>query len=204
LTSLKALLKKIYAYNRAYTHVILWPLVLLQRNPVYDKLAEIAARNAPGGWVLDVGTGPGHLPVRTAIKDPTVRAVGVDILPELISDGVNRAGHKKVDGRVFFVEARAECLPFGNSSFDVVQTVMSMHQWTDWRQGMSELARVLKPGGQAQMLVSRRFLVHGLARVFGLSGKESLTVIKTQCESAGFSRVELKDDFGILWVTAWK
>ncbi|MCK5868370.1 MAG: class I SAM-dependent methyltransferase, partial [Candidatus Thalassarchaeum sp.] len=46
-----------------------------------------------------------------------------------------------------FVEATAEDLPFDDNSFDAVCSLFSFRDWYDKRAGLSEVLRVLKPGG---------------------------------------------------------
>jgi SAM-dependent methyltransferase len=47
-------------------------------------------------------------------------------------------------GAVRAVQARAEALPFANSSFDAVMAVLSDHHWRDRQQGLRELRRVAR------------------------------------------------------------
>jgi SAM-dependent methyltransferase len=42
------------------------------------------------------------------------------------------------------VRACAEALPFGDGGFDAVLATLTMHHWSDWRAGLSELARVAR------------------------------------------------------------
>lgn len=42
------------------------------------------------------------------------------------------------------VRAVAEALPFGSRAFDVALAVLTLHHWTDWRQGIAEMKRVAR------------------------------------------------------------
>ncbi|HTT00876.1 MAG TPA: class I SAM-dependent methyltransferase [Steroidobacteraceae bacterium] len=42
------------------------------------------------------------------------------------------------------VQARAEALPFGDAAFDAVLAVLTVHHWSDRRQGFSECRRVAR------------------------------------------------------------
>jgi SAM-dependent methyltransferase len=48
------------------------------------------------------------------------------------------------------VQASASALPFGDSVFDVSLAILTMHHWSDWRQGLRELMRVA--GGNVVLL----------------------------------------------------
>jgi SAM-dependent methyltransferase len=45
-------------------------------------------------------------------------------------------------------EATAEALPFADGQFDLVFSTMTFHHWADQAKGVSEVARVLAPGGR--------------------------------------------------------
>lgn len=100
-------------------------------------------RMAPGGDVLEIGCGngagarlimehfaPGHL---TALDpDPKMLALA----------------RKRLSGTsATVIEGDAQALPFPDGRFDAVFNYGIIHHLEDWRKGVSEVARVLKPGG---------------------------------------------------------
>jgi SAM-dependent methyltransferase len=94
--------------------------------------------------VLDVGCGGGQEMVPFAIRG--AQCIGVDITH---ASGVfgSRMFSAQYPGRsVRFVTSAAETLPFSNASFDVVQCRVAI-PYTDNRAALSEIARVLRPGG---------------------------------------------------------
>jgi ubiquinone/menaquinone biosynthesis C-methylase UbiE len=48
-----------------------------------------------------------------------------------------------------FVVGDAAALPFADATFDLVVSTLSLHHWDDAIVGLSEIARVLRPGGKA-------------------------------------------------------
>jgi ubiquinone/menaquinone biosynthesis C-methylase UbiE len=54
-------------------------------------------------------------------------------------------------------------LPFPKGSFDLVISTLSMHHWADPKAGLTEIARLLRPGGRALVWDFRRGFVplHG-------------------------------------------
>jgi SAM-dependent methyltransferase len=80
--------------------------------------------------VLNVGAGLGAYEPR----DRSVCAVE----PSAVMIGQRPAGAARA------VQAGAEALPFGDSSFDAVMAVLSDHHWRDRRQGFRELRRVAR------------------------------------------------------------
>jgi SAM-dependent methyltransferase len=42
------------------------------------------------------------------------------------------------------IEAFAESLPFDDNAFDAAMAMVTIHQWSDWRKGLTELTRVAR------------------------------------------------------------
>lgn len=120
-----------------------WPLRGLYRHVA----TEAAAVLPPGGTALDAGTGPGRLLVELARRRPDVRLTGIDLSTDMVAiaeRNVRRAGHAaQVEVRAADVAA----LPFPDAAFDLVVSTLSMHHWGAVAPAMTELARVLRPGG---------------------------------------------------------
>jgi ubiquinone/menaquinone biosynthesis C-methylase UbiE len=88
---------------------------------------------------LDVGTGAGALAFALA---PLVReVVGVDLVPELIALGRERA-----PANVQLLEADATALPFETASFDLVATLRTLHHAARPELVLAEMSRVARPG----------------------------------------------------------
>lgn len=95
--------------------------------------------------VLDVGCGAGQelLPF---VQRLGARGVGVDISSEAVDIARSQFTKEGFDGEVEFICSPAESLPFGDKSFDVVICRLAL-PYTRNAQAMSEMARVLRPGG---------------------------------------------------------
>lgn len=106
---------------------------------IADRLAVIV-----GGRVLDVCTGKGEF-IKTLMK--TLKEydsfVGVDIA----DDDLTVAREKFRDQTVQFFEMDAEHLDFAEASFDMVCIANSLHHLADVTRVLTEMKRVLKPGG---------------------------------------------------------
>jgi ubiquinone/menaquinone biosynthesis C-methylase UbiE len=97
-----------------------------------------------GQSALDVACGHGNAVLAAARR--SCRATGVDCVPELLEVGRQRAA---ADGlRAEFVLGDAEAIPFPDSSFDIVTSVLGSMFATNQEQAASELLRVCKPGGK--------------------------------------------------------
>jgi ubiquinone/menaquinone biosynthesis C-methylase UbiE len=92
---------------------------------------------------LDAACGAGALAFALA---PHVReVVGVDVVPELLDQGRQRAGEVE---NVEFVEGDATKLPFARGSFDLAGTLRSLHHIERPELVLAELTRVTRLGGR--------------------------------------------------------
>jgi SAM-dependent methyltransferase len=108
--------------------------------------ADVAALQLPAGaHVLDVGTGPGWLPVEIARRCPDLWVTGLDISARMVE-----AAHAAIEpGQQVIAEVGdVAALPYRDRSVDLVVSTLSQHHWPDLAAATRELARVLAPGGR--------------------------------------------------------
>lgn len=124
---------------------------------LYRSVAQqVSARVPPGGAVLDVGTGPGHLLLELARRRPDVRLAGIDPSPDMVAHARRRTTTADVHERVDLRVAAAESLPFDDESFDAVVSTLSAHHWADVSVAVREQARIVRPGGVLWVFDLRR------------------------------------------------
>jgi ubiquinone/menaquinone biosynthesis C-methylase UbiE len=110
--------------------------------------ADVVAAGLPeGARVLDVGTGPGRVPLLVASACPRLRVDGVDLSAEMVARARHNATLSEHGDRVSFTEGDVAALPYPDAAFDLVISTMSQHHWPDLDAGMRELRRVIRPAG---------------------------------------------------------
>jgi demethylmenaquinone methyltransferase / 2-methoxy-6-polyprenyl-1,4-benzoquinol methylase len=118
-----------------------WRKALLRR--LGDKLQQPDAR------ILDLccGTGDVLLDLQSAAKS---RIIGADFCHPMLTAARQKAHSRRATA--LLVEADALRLPMADGSFDAISIAFGFRNLTNYRGGLQELARVLKPGGVLAIL----------------------------------------------------
>jgi phosphatidylethanolamine/phosphatidyl-N-methylethanolamine N-methyltransferase len=101
------------------------------------------------GDVLELGTGTG---VNLPLYGPGARVTGCDTSAEMLTWAARR--HTRVP--VALAKVDVQCLPFADSSFDVVAGSLVFCSVADPVRGLAEARRVLRPGGRLVLLEHTR------------------------------------------------
>jgi ubiquinone/menaquinone biosynthesis C-methylase UbiE len=101
--------------------------------------------------ILDAGSGAGQI-AKHLIKyaDPEAEITCLDLSHEML----RRARHRLKSDRPRFIVADLSRLPFGDGSFDCVTCGYVLEHLPDARMGLSEISRVLVPGGRMLLLTT--------------------------------------------------
>jgi ubiquinone/menaquinone biosynthesis C-methylase UbiE len=140
---------------------------LLMRGTYAAIAGLLASRTPTGGTVLDVGTGPGRLPVLLAGRRSDLTVIGIDPSADML-----KRARRRADGLagVRFVETGAENVPLADGSVDAVVSSLSSHHWADRTAALAEQVRVLKPGGRFWLFDMKREMTDDLPAAVARSG----------------------------------
>jgi demethylmenaquinone methyltransferase/2-methoxy-6-polyprenyl-1,4-benzoquinol methylase/phosphoethanolamine N-methyltransferase len=147
----------------------------------------------PGEKVLDVGCGTGTLAIEVQQRvGATGRVAGIDPGTQQIARARSKAARRNVP--IDFQFGVIEHLTFSDQAFDVVLSTLMMHHLPASlkRQGLSEIARVLKPGGRLIIADSNKKERQGQAARFHAGGS-SIQDLAALVKDAGFSLVETEE-----------
>lgn len=95
------------------------------------------------GRVLEIGAGSGAMAAAVARSHPDADLTATDIDPVMVAAATARLGDTATAQR-----ADVTNLPFEDGSFDGVVSWLMLHHVIDWRPAISEVVRVLRPGGE--------------------------------------------------------
>lgn len=115
-----------------------------------DKLAADLAP-VPGDHVLDAGCGVGDVALRLAATWGC-RVLGVDILGSCIDQARRRARRGGLAGQAEFRQASFDSLDIADGTFDGAYTLETLIHAPDPAAVLSELHRVLRPGGRIVLI----------------------------------------------------
>ena len=130
----------------------------------YDEMNEIMSMHMVQGWhkfmmkkagdisgkrCLDVGTGAGEIAFHVARKaGPDGKVVGVDITPRMLELAAKKEADLHLPCKIDWVVGDALALDFPDDSFDLVTSGYMLRNVTDIQKAVSEMHRVLAPGGK--------------------------------------------------------
>jgi demethylmenaquinone methyltransferase/2-methoxy-6-polyprenyl-1,4-benzoquinol methylase len=151
------------------------------------------------GRILDVATGTGDVAIAAAKTGLSV--VGVDPSVGMLSVGRDKVRRAGLENQVELEVGNAERLPFADASFDGSIIAFGIRNVPDRARGISEMRRVVRPGGRVVVLelgeprgaaLGRlaRFHVHTVVPVIGglVSGSREYAYL--QRSIAAFPRAE--------------
>ncbi|MFC2150810.1 bifunctional demethylmenaquinone methyltransferase/2-methoxy-6-polyprenyl-1,4-benzoquinol methylase UbiE [Calditrichota bacterium] len=132
--------------------------------PKYDLINRLISLGMDSGWrrraiaklqdstiLLDIATGTGDMVAEMHRQQPNCQAVGLDIVQAMVKQASRKLDTKKVQNAAF-IHGDALALPFEDDVFDAVTIAFGLRNIPDKQAALSEIHRVLQPGGRLVML----------------------------------------------------
>ncbi len=121
-------------------------LLSFGQDPRWRRFLVSCTRAEPSDTVLDVATGTGAVAAEL-IRRRHCTVVGLDQSPEMLAEA-----RRRLPAGVRLVEGNADHLPFDDASFDALTFTYLMRYVDDPGATLTELARVVRPGGSIAAL----------------------------------------------------
>jgi demethylmenaquinone methyltransferase / 2-methoxy-6-polyprenyl-1,4-benzoquinol methylase len=153
--------------------------------PSYDLLNHLLSLNIDHYWrwrttrlvppttgapILDLCTGTGDLALAyDRAAGAGVPIVGADFCHEMLTRAVEKTERRRAAGRIRYLEADAQRLPFADNAFQITTVAFGLRNVTDTDRGLAEMVRVTRPGGKVAILEfsqPRGWLFGGLFRFY--------------------------------------
>ena len=122
-----------------------------------------------GDMVVDVGTGPGTIPIHLQKMFPKAHFHGLDLGLPMLFEARHHAGRMGIDLPLLCADGTA--LPFQDGSVDMIISFFCMHHINDPEFFLREVDRVLKDNGKLLILDFKRDIPSILDKVMNLFWK---------------------------------
>jgi ubiquinone/menaquinone biosynthesis C-methylase UbiE len=134
-------------YNATYTKIAKGYDLFVKVLPIWRNWIMKAIPHIEGPRVLEVSFGTGYLLSQYADRFDTY---GIDFNEKMVliaKENLNKKGYK-----ANLIQGNVESLPYETDSFDCLVNTMAFTGYPNAHKSMSELYRVLKPGGKLVMV----------------------------------------------------
>lgn len=101
--------------------------------------------------ILDVATGTGDFAIETLNLNPD-KVIGIDISEGMLEVGRKKMKERKLDHKIELLLGDSENLPFEENKFDALVVGFGVRNFENLEKGLSEMLRVVKPGGKIIIL----------------------------------------------------
>lgn len=109
------------------------------------RVVKIVAGEKPD-IILDIATGTGDLAINLT-RTGASKIVGLDISEGMLDIGREKIAKKQLGDTIEMVLGDSEDLPFDDHTFDAITVAFGIRNFENLDKGLSEILRVLKPGG---------------------------------------------------------
>ncbi|MEX0812623.1 MAG: bifunctional demethylmenaquinone methyltransferase/2-methoxy-6-polyprenyl-1,4-benzoquinol methylase UbiE [Chitinophagales bacterium] len=128
------------------------------------KAVKIIGKTDPES-ILDIATGTGDFALELVKLKPK-KIVGLDLSEQMLSFGRVKVKNKGLQNLIEMVQGDSEKLPYSDNSFDAVSVGFGVRNFENLEKGLSEIYRVLKPGGILAVLEFSKPKVFPVKQIF--------------------------------------
>lgn len=153
-------------------------LLSLGIDRIWRKKALSLIPDSPeGSEILDVATGTGALAIQGAEMYPQYRFVGSDISEGMLQKGRERLARRGLTDRIRLEQGDSENLGYESDRFACAMAAFGVRNFENLDAGLSEMHRVIRPGGRIIVLEFSRPRMFPFKQLFNLYFKYILPLI---------------------------
>ncbi|HMS71048.1 MAG TPA: bifunctional demethylmenaquinone methyltransferase/2-methoxy-6-polyprenyl-1,4-benzoquinol methylase UbiE [Saprospiraceae bacterium] len=152
-------------------------LLTLRIDVLWRKKAIAMVSSPDVKDVLDVATGTGDLAIAVAKALPQSKVIGMDIAVKMLAIGDQKLEKLALTDRVTLEAGDSEAMRYEDGRFDLAMSSFGVCNFGNLKKGLSEMHRVLRPGGRIMVLEFSRPRVFPIKNMFNIYFKYVLPVI---------------------------
>ena len=152
-------------------------LLTLRIDVLWRKKAIAMVSSPDVKDVLDVATGTGDLAIAVAKALPQSKVIGMDIAVKMLAIGDQKLEKLALTDRVTLEAGDSEAMRYEEGRFDLAMSSFGVRNFGNLKKGLSEMHRVLRPGGKIMVLEFSRPRVFPIKNMFNIYFKYVLPVI---------------------------
>jgi demethylmenaquinone methyltransferase/2-methoxy-6-polyprenyl-1,4-benzoquinol methylase len=118
--------------------------------------------------ILDVATGTGDVAIMAEQILKPERIIGIDISDGMLELGRNKLNERRLSDRIELQNGDSEAIMFPDNTFDAVTVAFGVRNFENLEKGLSEILRVLKPGGMVSILEFSKPNIPGIQQLYNL------------------------------------
>lgn len=127
--------------------------------------------------ILDVATGTGDLAIEASKQLNPEKIIGIDISNEMLEVGRVKLRKRNLTPTIELVYGDSENIQFADNTFDAVTVAFGVRNFENLDKGLTEMLRVLRPGGKAAILEFSKPTLFPFKQLYNFYFKNFLPVI---------------------------
>ena len=134
----------------------------------WRKKAILQLKELDPKEILDVATGTADVAIMTARILQPQKIIGIDISEGMLAFGRKKIEKLRLNNCIELLNGDSETINFDDNSFDAVTVAFGVRNFQNLEKGLSEIRRVLKPGGKLVVLEFSKPKAVGIKQLYNV------------------------------------
>ncbi|GEP91076.1 bifunctional demethylmenaquinone methyltransferase/2-methoxy-6-polyprenyl-1,4-benzoquinol methylase UbiE [Chitinophaga terrae (ex Kim and Jung 2007)] len=154
--------------NIAYRYDFLNHFMSMGIDIIWRKKALNYLRELQPKMMLDVATGTGDFAIMAEKRLHPEKIIGIDISEGMLAHGREKVAKLGLSDKITLQAGDSETISFPDKTFDAITVAFGVRNFENLEKGLSEMNRVLKPGGKLVILEFSNPTVFPIKQLYNL------------------------------------